>query len=91
VSPVSRIVDVTIAAILLVLLLPAMISIAVFLKVAERGPVFFAHRRVGLGGKSFDCLKFRTMCVDADLRLAKVLASDEALLREWVSTKYVAR
>jgi exopolysaccharide production protein ExoY len=91
VSPVSRIVDVTIAAILLVLLLPAMISIAVFLKVAERGPVFFAHRRVGLGGKSFDCLKFRTMCVDADLRLAKVLASDEALLREWVSTQKLHR
>lgn len=90
-SPVSRIVDVTIAAVLLVLLLPVMIAIAAFLKMAERGPVFFAHRRVGLGGKPFDCLKFRTMCIDADVRLAKVLASDEALLREWVSTQKLHR
>jgi lipopolysaccharide/colanic/teichoic acid biosynthesis glycosyltransferase len=53
--------------------------------VLERGPVFFAHRRIGLDGKPFACLKFRTMCVDADRRLARLLATDEELQREWTS------
>jgi exopolysaccharide production protein ExoY len=85
--PTSRVMDVIIAATLLVILLPVLAFIAIFLKLAERGPVFFAHRRVGLYGRSFDCLKFRTMCVDADQRLVRVLAKDDALLREWVSTQ----
>ena len=85
--PASRVMDVIIAATLLIMLLPVLAFIAVFLKLAERGPIFFAHRRVGLGGKSFNCLKFRTMCVDADQRLVRVLAKDEALLREWVDTQ----
>lgn len=85
--PASRVLDIIIAAALLVILLPVLVSIAIFLKLAERGPVFFAHRRVGMYGKSFNCLKFRTMCVDADQRLVRVLAKDDALLREWVSTQ----
>lgn len=85
--PVSRVVDVIIAAALIVLLLPVLAFIAIFLKLVDSGPVFFAHRRVGIGGKSFNCLKFRTMCVDADQRLVRVLAKDEALLREWVDTQ----
>jgi exopolysaccharide production protein ExoY len=84
---VSRIMDVIIATACLFLLLPVLAFITIFLLLAERGPVFFAHRRVGLGGKSFNCLKFRTMCVDADQRLVRLLAKDEALLREWVNTQ----
>jgi exopolysaccharide production protein ExoY len=83
----SRVVDVMIATALLIILSPTMAFIAIFLKLTERGPVFFAHRRVGLGGKAFYCLKFRTMCVDADQRLVRVLAKDEALLREWIDTQ----
>ncbi len=85
--PASRVMDVIIATTLLIMLLPVLAFIAVILKLAERGPIFFAHRRVGLGGESFNCLKFRTMCVDADQRLVRVLAKDEALLREWVDTQ----
>jgi lipopolysaccharide/colanic/teichoic acid biosynthesis glycosyltransferase len=84
---VSRIADFIIAAALLAILLPTFAFITAFLLLAEPGPVFFAHRRVGLGGKSFNCLKFRTMCVNADQRLAQVLAKDDTLLREWVSTQ----
>ena len=86
-SPASRAVDIVIATTLLFMLLPVLAFIAIFLKLAERGPVFFAHRRIGLGGKAFNCLKFRTMCVDADQRLLRVLANDDALLREWVDTQ----
>ncbi len=85
--PAGRVADIIIATTLLIALLPVLAFITIFLKLAERGPVFFAHRRVGLGGKSFNCLKFRTMCVDADQRLLRVLAKDEALLNEWVETQ----
>lgn len=83
----SRVLDVIVATALLLILLPVLALITVFLKFADGGPIFFAHRRIGFGGKPFYCLKFRTMCVDADQRLARVLAKDEALLREWVDTQ----
>jgi exopolysaccharide production protein ExoY len=39
--------------------------------------VFFRHERIGLSGRPFDCLKFRTMVVDADKRLAELLADPQ--------------
>lgn len=83
----SRIMDVVIAGMLCVVLLPILALIVIYLKVLERGPVFFAHRRIGLDGKPFACLKFRTMCVDADQLLAQLLATDEEKLREWSSSQ----
>jgi lipopolysaccharide/colanic/teichoic acid biosynthesis glycosyltransferase len=40
--------------------------IAVWIKLASRGPVLFRQERVGLGGRTFVCLKFRSMKVGAD-------------------------
>jgi lipopolysaccharide/colanic/teichoic acid biosynthesis glycosyltransferase len=40
---------------------PVFAALALFIKAVSPGPVFFAQRRVGLGGKPFTCLKFRTM------------------------------
>jgi exopolysaccharide production protein ExoY len=84
---VSRITDVIIAGTLCIVLLPVLAFIAVYLKVLERGPVFFAHRRIGMGGKPFPCLKFRTMSVDADQALAQLLAANEEMRSEWSSTQ----
>ncbi len=61
--------------------LMAAVAVAVFLQ--DGGPVFFAHRRVGLGGRMFACLKFRSMAVDAQERLQHLLASDPAAKVEW--------
>ncbi|MEM3434110.1 MAG: sugar transferase, partial [Candidatus Methanomethyliaceae archaeon] len=47
------------------------------------GPVLFRHRRLGLGGREFWCYKFRTMHVNAEEVLQKLLASDPALRAEW--------
>ena len=83
----SRIMDLVIVSALCVLLLPVLAFIVIYMKVLERGPVFFAHHRVGLGGKPFKCLKFRTMCVDADQRLAQLLAASEEMRSEWARTQ----
>lgn len=42
------------------------IFIAAAIKITSPGPVFFKHKRQGLHGKPFSCLKFRTMITDAD-------------------------
>lgn len=74
--------DVVATMILLVLLSPIFLAVAL-LNIRSGGPVFFAHRRVGIGGKPFYCLKFRTMVVDADRVLEEVLMRDPALAAEW--------
>jgi hypothetical protein len=55
---------------------PLFLFVAVMLRLTDPGPVFFGHKRVGLGGRSFRCLKFRTMCTDADAVLQPLLATD---------------
>jgi exopolysaccharide production protein ExoY len=80
---VSRGLDIVIAALALLFLLPLLVLIALAIKISDPGPVFFGHRRVGRGGRSFACWKFRTMVVDAETRLARILASDPRAAREW--------
>ncbi len=63
------------SAIALLACAPLFLAIAVVLKILSPGPVFFRHERVGFGGKSFYCLKFRTMVVDSNERLRAHLAA----------------
>src|SRR3546814_19579645 len=53
------------------------------MSISSRGPVLFAHQRVGRYGKMFPCLKFRTMRVDADRVLAELLATSPVARAEW--------
>jgi len=59
----------------IVLALPALgllfSLIALWIKLSSRGPVLFRQERVGLGGRTFVCLKFRSMKVGADAQLHK--------------------
>jgi undecaprenyl-phosphate galactose phosphotransferase len=50
----------------------------------SRGPALFKHRRVGQGGKIFNCLKFRTMVPNADKVLQDLLDSDREIKEEWL-------
>ena len=67
---------------LLILFLP-LITVLMVLAMADGGSPIFAHARVGLGGRTFRCFKIRTMVVDAEARLARVLAEDPAAAAEW--------
>jgi lipopolysaccharide/colanic/teichoic acid biosynthesis glycosyltransferase len=57
----TRLLDVTLAAVLGVVLLPVALLVAVAVKVDSPGPVFFRCRRVGHRGRPFGMLKFRKM------------------------------
>lgn len=79
----KRLLDLVLATALLVFLSPALLTIALAIKFTSRGPVLFRHARLGRKGKPFGCLKFRTMEVDADARLEKLLAACPHSAAEW--------
>ena len=60
-----RVVDVVVAALLLVCLLPVLLIVAILIKLDSRGPVLFRQRRLGKDLRPFTMLKFRTMQADA--------------------------
>jgi exopolysaccharide production protein ExoY len=62
----KRTLDVTCIVLALPVLVPVSVLIAIFIKIVSPGPAFFRQQRVGILGKGFMCLKFRTMKVNAD-------------------------
>ena len=63
--------------------LPITLVIALLVKLSDGGPVFYRHKRITSAGKTFNCLKFRTMRVNAEQELQKLLAENEDMRREW--------
>lgn len=63
---VSRVRDVTLASIGLILAAPLLPLIALLVRCSGRGPVLFRQERVGEAGKLFQLIKFRTMIDDAE-------------------------
>jgi exopolysaccharide biosynthesis polyprenyl glycosylphosphotransferase len=74
---VKRAFDVLVSATVLLLLAPLLIGVAVAIRLESPGPVLFRQRRVGLHGREFSLLKFRSMCQDAEAKLAELRASNE--------------
>jgi exopolysaccharide production protein ExoY len=71
------------AGVALILLLPLLCLIALAVKLSDRGPVIYRHRRVGYRGAAFSCFKFRTMVPDADSVLRSHLAENRQAASEW--------
>ncbi len=86
-SLLKRAFDVTVSATLITFLAPAMAVIALAIFVQDGRSIFYGHRRVGRGGASFRCWKFRTMVTDADERLEELLRDDAASRQEWQATQ----
>lgn len=63
---VKRIFDIVMALLALIILSPVFIVIAILIKLDDRGPVFYKHKRVGKNGKIIYVYKFRSMVVNAD-------------------------
>ncbi|MGA7807968.1 sugar transferase [Bradyrhizobium sp.] len=83
----KRIVDIALALSGILLLAPLLIICFVVTIVTSPGPALFRHRRVGFNGKHFDCLKFRTMVMDAPERLRRLLDADPAAAAEWAANR----
>jgi lipopolysaccharide/colanic/teichoic acid biosynthesis glycosyltransferase len=73
----KRFIDVAGALVGLVILSPLMLVIAVLVRLDSPGPALFRQVRLGLAGRPFWCLKFRTMATDAERRLREFEAMNE--------------
>jgi lipopolysaccharide/colanic/teichoic acid biosynthesis glycosyltransferase len=82
-EPITEAMNLLVALVALLFLAPVMIAVAAAVFCQDGGPVLFAHRRIGRDGRHFYCLKFRTMAVDAERRLAELLATDPRARAEW--------
>lgn len=72
-----RLLDLSIAGLALLVLAPILLLTALAIKLDSPGPVLFHQTRIGHRGKSFRMLKFRSMRLDAEARLAEVQALSE--------------
>ena len=79
----KRAFDLVLGTIALIIVSPVMVAIALAVKLTSPGPVIFSHRRIGMGGKEFLCHKFRTMVVNAEEVLKKLLDEDPEARAEW--------
>jgi exopolysaccharide biosynthesis polyprenyl glycosylphosphotransferase len=73
----KRVMDIALASLILIAILPVLLAIAVAVKLDSRGPAFYLSERIGKKGRVFRCFKFRTMVRDADKRRAEVLHMNE--------------
>jgi Undecaprenyl-phosphate galactose phosphotransferase WbaP len=78
----KRLFDVVAAFVLLLLLAPVMAVLALRIR-CDGGPALFKHQRLGRGGRLFPCYKFRTMVVDSEERLTRLLARNPDMRAEW--------
>nr|WP_256990888.1 sugar transferase [Rhodococcus sp. 06-235-1A] len=69
--------DVLFAASVLLVIAPILIALAVTVKLTSKGPIFYSSERVGMDGKPFQMVKFRTMVQDADQRVHELAALNE--------------
>jgi Undecaprenyl-phosphate galactose phosphotransferase WbaP len=66
-----------------ILISPLLLLIAVLVKLSSPGPAFYAHTRIGLNGRQIKMYKFRSMCADADKKLAELLENNPTAKKEW--------
>ena len=82
-SAAKRLLDVTGSVVIGLVFSPLIAIIAIRMSL-EDGPIIFRHRRIGQGGKTFDCLKFRTMSPNSEQILQELLVRDPEANAEWV-------
>ncbi|MGN7253307.1 sugar transferase [Arthrobacter sp. SAFR-014] len=73
----KRMFDVIASGLLIIAASPVMAVIAILIKMDSRGPVLFRQDRVGIEGRHFGMLKFRSMVVDAEERLTELAHHNE--------------
>ena len=87
---VKRILDVVLGTLFFIVFLPLMFLVALFIKLSSKGPIFYRQERLGLDGKPFPILKFRTMYQSPSSEVPKFTSSQDdrvtpigKFLRKW--------
>ena len=80
---IKRFIDVFLVIVGGIIILPALLLVALLIKLTSSGPVLYRHERLGKNGKPFYALKFRSMASNANERLERLLESNPELRKEW--------
>jgi len=83
---IKRLFDIILSSILLFFFSPFFVIASILIKL-DGGSVFYLHPRVGRNGKTFNCIKFRSMRMDADKILENLLESNEDYKKQWEKTR----
>jgi exopolysaccharide biosynthesis polyprenyl glycosylphosphotransferase len=74
---VKRTMDLLLSLIVLTVGFPLFLGIALAVKVSSRGPILYRQTRISLDGRTFQCLKFRSMQADAEARSGAIWATPD--------------
>jgi len=88
---IKRFMDIVIVCVGGIFILPFLLVIAFLIKITSPGPVFYRHKRLGMNGKYFYAYKFRSMVIDAQERLRKLLETDAEIKKEWEQNHKLAK
>ncbi len=80
---IKRVFDIVVSTVLLILLSPVFLIIYLLIRLSSPGGGVFVQRRIGRDGNPINIYKFRTMYLDSEKRLDKLLAHNPALKDEW--------
>ncbi|NGX34930.1 MAG: UDP-glucose:undecaprenyl-phosphate glucose-1-phosphate transferase [Candidatus Anoxychlamydiales bacterium] len=82
-KPSKRIFDILFSLFILIVFSPVYLIITMLIAFTSEGPIFYISERIGRGGKTIKCIKFRTMYKKADSLLHKLLKQNDILKYEW--------
>jgi Undecaprenyl-phosphate galactose phosphotransferase WbaP len=83
----KRALDITVASLALLFVAPLLLIIALLVRLQDGQAAIFSHTRYGQNGRTFKCLKLRSMVPDAAERLQELLERDPDAKREWELTQ----
>ncbi|WP_191015526.1 exopolysaccharide biosynthesis polyprenyl glycosylphosphotransferase [Treponema zioleckii] len=79
----KRLIDIILCLIAAPFVILITIFVSIGIKITSPGPIFYGHKRVGKNHSVLKCWKFRSMCIDADVKLKEILANDPVRAAEW--------
>jgi hypothetical protein len=83
---IKRVADIVLSLIIILVTSPLMLVISFLIKATSKGPVFYSQERMGLDGKIFSMLKYRTMAIEAEKETGPVWAAQDDSRRTSIGT-----
>jgi exopolysaccharide biosynthesis polyprenyl glycosylphosphotransferase len=74
---IKRFMDVTFSTLAMILLIPLYIFCIIGIKISSKGPIFYLQERIGINGKPFQIIKFRSMVVNAETDTPQLSKKDD--------------
>ena len=80
---VKRVLDVVTSVVGLILLAPLLLYVAIRVRLSSKGPIFYQQERIGLNGKPFNIIKFRSMYTDAEAAGPQLSSDTDTRCTPW--------